>query len=261
MEKKKWILLGAVIILILLGFVIHSQQPEDAPEIAEAQTEDSEDTTESKEVKKTKEKEITYENIDGLYFLNDEGTESFKDQVESWLMKEGIRAEKIRVYGKVLEADQTFTSFLIVSSGADRNNVQVICRDDDFEISFVDELPELGEEEEGEVPEVDLEEERALADESYDPDLADAEVEAGMITVTGDAAFPAQLDKERFIREVTEFLENKEEYRRALTLQDVEETERKIVLNLTFDTPRLDGKWLQVTWNFKRQEYSIGLLD
>lgn len=260
MEKKKWILFGVVVILILLGFVIHSRQSGDAPESAEAQTLD-EDKKGSKATKKTKEKEITYENIDGLYFLNDDGVEAYKDQVESWLVKEGIRAEKIKVYGKVLETDQTFTSFLIVSSGADRNNVQVICRDDDFEIAFVDELPKLGKEEEGEEPEVEVEEERVLADESYDPGLADAEVEAGMITVTGDAAFPAKLDKDRFIREVTEFLEYKEEYRRALTLQDVEETERKIVLSLTFDTPRIDGKWLQVTWNFKRQEYSIGLLD
>ena len=282
MERKKcvMVIMGCLCLVLLVVIGVRKQERKKEQEAENVRVIRQSKTDDQSEESVSERKQTAYENTDGLYFLDGKSLETFKEELETWLKEQGVQPERIKVSGEISEDanTMTFTAYLVVRSEETVNYVRAVCKDDEFQFSFVPELPEQEErsqgtdgqedvtEKERRTEETDgvtdqeaLEKEAELANRSYDPGVSEEEAVAGDLKISNPDALPDKLDGSALVREAGEYLEQLSEYRRNVTICKVEQKRNGTEVYCRFDNPRPDGKLLKVYWSERNRKYHISL--
>ncbi|WP_461810172.1 hypothetical protein [Faecalimonas sp.] len=118
---------------------------------------------------------VSFENLDGLFFFGTKELEEFKKCIQEWLYDEGVVPKKIEIYEKIEELDQeSWKFYCLVNDGAYK--VEGVFKfDEEVKFAFTDTLPKI-EEIESVAGKKPTEEEKALVNESYDPGYENVDV-------------------------------------------------------------------------------------
>lgn len=192
--------------------------------------------------------DMVYENLEGLFFLNEEGTTVFKEHLENWLKFEGLRVSYVRVLGNtelgtedILSGQElSYIFYLECDAG---QYIKGIYGSGEYIFQFISELP-FAEDVDEVTPEKTLEEQKQEAEavrESYKgTPMGD---DAGDVVLLNKDVLPGELSAEQLVFDMTGFLEQEGELRREVSF--VEQTEEGYLFS--FRNQRLDGKELLVT--------------
>lgn len=158
--NKKWVLVVLAVIVLgtALFFARKSEKEEQVQEIQKEEKTDLSETIWEKE--EEEEPEVTFINMDGLFFLTKADQEGFQETVLDWLSGKQIPTKKVKVYEQMEEDEVKFTFYLIVTRADEKHFVRGIYDLEDKSVDFAlveeTELPgrekkELTEEEKAEL--------------------------------------------------------------------------------------------------------------
>ena len=257
MTKRKGIIIGITVLvagsILAIMFLSKDKRGETNKKENPLSIESAEKIDGVSEKMKEFQGEVSFENMDGLFFFSPQEQEEFKILIGNWLYTEGIVPKKIEVYEVIEELSQdSWKFYCLINDGAYK--VQGSFKlDEDVKLTFTDILPER-EKEESVAGKEPTEEEKALVNESYDPGYEN--VDMGKVVITsGKEKLPKEINQEELIEKMTEYLLKAQEYRREVVLEEVETDKNKIGLMFSFVIPRVDEKIFCVT--VKNDEYKF----
>lgn len=246
--SKKRIIAVIVFVLVFLCFWAFSffYGKEDSF-VSDKETQKEETELEQKE-KADVGTDMVYENLEGLFFLNEEGTTVFKEHLEKWLQSEGVKVSYVRVLGNtelgtedILSGQELSYSFYLECDAG--QYIKGTYGSGEYVFQFISELP-FAEDVDEMTSDKTVEEQKQEAEavrESYKgTPMGD---DAGTVVLLNKEVLPGELSPEQLVFDMTGFLEQEGELRREVSF--VEQTEEGYLFS--FRNQRLDGKELLVT--------------
>ena len=172
--------------------------------------------------------DMVYENLEGLFFLNEEGITVFKEHLENWLKLEGVMVSYVRVLGTTelgtedILSGQELSYIFYLECGAGQY-IKGTYRSGEYAFQFISELPftEVVDEVTSEKMLEEQKQEAEAVRESYKgtPKGDDA----GAVVLLNEDVLPGELSVEQLVIDMTGFLEQEGELRREVSF--VEQTE------------------------------------
>ncbi len=243
MSKKK--IIGIILFVVLfVGMGVFSFFRNGERQEAK-QNEKKEETKETVKEEK-KEDRITYENLEGLFFLNEDGTEVFKNTFEGWLENEGIKVSFVQVSGQIITKDNveiqdaTYTFYLICDNG--KYSVECVYQSGTYTFKFVEAVP-LQELEMRPTEQTQTEQKKEVEEIQKNYKGTPEGEDLGSVVILNMDSLPQGVEEEKLLTDMTAFLEEQEEYRREVYFK--EETEEGYYFS--FKNKRQDERGLFVT--------------
>ncbi len=240
MEGRKILIIISVIVLFFAGKLIFGAVYDTGDGGEEGKQKKKEAGV---QVQETEERaEVEYENIEGLYFLNEAGWQDMKESLEAWCKKEGVRLQHARVHPVVENMLPAWVFYMDLNNG--EGNVKGTYEDGAVKFDFISGLPETGTAaKEGKEEELKGQMEGALS--SYDPNIDNPEL--GGVTVLNMPDLPEGIDGEGLALALEKKFQSAGEYRRELVYEKEDKTENHHWLWFSFVNPRTDGKWVRAS--------------
>jgi len=231
-------------ITIILGVSKSKEKADDSSTESTTSGEEKEEQTKQEtqvqhsESETTQEKQYTYNNLDGLYFIPSKEHENLKIAVEQYLSENHYDMTKITVMDAIKTEDEIFYTFwlLLDSQVVIRGNYHY----DLNEYAFIEEM--------------DKKVISRFIDTSMpdDVDAASDEYAYMPLTIENLEELESFIPKESYEQlpdELTDFLDSQNELRRLFKVTDIKEESASIQWVFTFDIPRIDGKNVSVTYS------------
>ena len=247
LDKKIVIVIAVVATLLIIcvttvvAFRLSEKDKEPSGETitesGKGKTEPNTKNSDSEDSKSIQEKAYRYNNIDGLYFIPSQEHKNLKAAIEQYLSKNNYDVTDITITDSMETEDENFYTFWILL-----DNATLLKGNYNYELNSY-----------AFIEETDKNRISQFIDTSVpDGDEAPDDVYAYMeLTIQNVEELEALLPKEDFKRlpdEFTSFLDKHYELRRLFTVTDIKSETSTIHWVFTFDTPRIDGKNVSVTY-------------
>ncbi len=233
--RKGYIFCLFGIILVMVAIFLHNRSSGDSEYAGKVQSINQEKEHRINEIE---EKEIVYENLEGLYFLNGDGEQVFCSQLETWLKARATEVERVCVTGEIITdesvpfEERTYTFYL----DCEALDVEAVYQDGNYIFREVEDIPDSEDCETEQ--ETDRKDELSFLQKDY-VIIPEGE-EPGEVVIENMDAMPDQLSDVE--NEIRSFLEGEGELRRELVYMGDEEG----MCIFAFKNPRTDGKGLVV---------------
>lgn len=208
--------------------VTKSGNGETEPDTKDKDSEDSESV---------QEKEYRYNNIDGLYFIPSQEHENLKAAIEQYLSKNSYDVTDITITDTTETEDENFYTFWILL-----DNTMLLKGNYNYELGAYSFVEETDKDRISQF--VDI----SAPDDEEAPDDVYAYMELTIQNLGELETLLPKEDLERLPDEFISFLDKHYELRRLFTITDIKNENTSIHWVFTFDTPRIDGKNVSVTY-------------
>lgn len=262
-ERKRHIIMGLIVLVLIFSLMFlcyrvrqsEFQQESQLQELklpADSQSEDEKTSFLDENLKA--EPLIVYENMEGFYFLRIEQMQKFQEDLEDWLSVQGLNVHSVRIHEKVEETRDAWTFWCLLDDG--QNKVKGTYDGDKFSFVFdSEELPESEQVETTSEPEIDFDEDKA--NQNVYEDIPNVDV--GMVRISKLSVLPERIDTEELVKEITAYLESKNEFRRNLVVESVDVKGNLICITFAFETELEENNALQV--EIEDQKYHMTICD
>lgn len=263
-ERKRYMIMGLIVLVLISSIMFlcyrvrqneiqqESQELQELKRSVDSQSKNEKITFSEEDLKA--EPLVVYENMEGFYFLRIEQMQKFQEDLEDWLSAQGLKVHIVRIHEKVEETGEVWIFWCLLDDG--QNKVKGTYDGDKFSFVFEsEELPESEPEETTSESEIDFDEDKA--NQNVYEDVPNVDV--GMVRILKLSVLPERINTEELVKEITAYLESKNEFRRNLAIESVDVKGNRICIIFVFETELAENNALQV--EIEDQKYHMTICD